>query len=460
MVFSSLYFLFLFLPVVLAAYGLAPQGLKNVVLLGASIFFYAWGEPVYVALMLFSAALNYVFGLDIGLHQGWARRGKLILALAVNLLLLGFFKYYVFCVDTVNQLFRLSIPYRALGLPIGISFYTFQSLSYLVDVYRGKVEAQRSVIKFALYLTMFPQLIAGPIVKYSDIETQLDRRRVTAERFGTGMDRFVRGLAKKVLLANQLGLVYTAAQTAQGRSVLTAWVGIFAYTLQIYFDFSGYSDMAIGLGRMFGFTFSENFDHPYCSGSVTEFWRRWHISLSSWFRDYVYIPLGGNRVARWKQVRNLLVVWGLTGLWHGASWNFVLWGLYYGLLLLAEKHLLAGRLEALSPALRHGLTMLLVMIGWVFFSSTALPEALGYLGNLVGIGARGLIDRAGLYSLRSNGILLALGWFAALPGPGRRFRALTKRRPAAAVALDAALFLLCMAYLVSNSYNPFLYFRF
>ncbi len=460
MVFSSLYFLFSFLPLVFCLYFLVPGFFKNIILLLASIFFYAWGEPVYVVLMLFSVVFNYILGLDMDSTEGNEKKILLFFAVSVNLFILGFFKYYGFCIETVNSLFRLSIPCRELALPIGISFYTFQSLSYILDVYRGKVKVQRSLMKFALYITMFPQLIAGPIVQYSDIEIQLDRRCLTWSGFGEGIGRFIQGLAKKVLLANNLGMLYSEVQVLSQRSVLTVWLGIIAYTLQIYFDFSGYSDMAIGLGKMFGFTFNENFRYPYISRSVTEFWRRWHISLSTWFRDYVYIPLGGNRVSKWKHIRNIIVVWMLTGLWHGASWNFVVWGLYYGLLLLAEKYLLADKIDLFPRGIRRIVTLLLVMIGWVFFSNTDFSEALLYLNNMVGVGTVGLIDTAALYYLRSNLILLIIGWIAAGPVPGKCFDKLTEKKPGAAVAVDAALFVLCLAYLVYSSYNPFLYFRF
>lgn len=460
MVFSGLYFLFSFLPLVLILYFLVPEFLKNLVLLLASIFFYAWGEPVYVFLMLFSAAFNFVVGLDIDGAVKSEKKKLLIFAVVVNLFILGFFKYYGFFIETVNAVFGVSIPCRELALPIGISFYTFQSLSYILDVYHRKVKVQHNLIKFALYLTMFPQLIAGPIVQYSDIEGQLEKRRVGWSDFGKGVNRFIQGLAKKVLFANNLGMLYTGIQELHQRSVLTVWIGIMAYTLQIYFDFSGYSDMAIGLGKMFGFTFNENFRYPYISCSVTEFWRRWHISLSTWFRDYVYIPLGGNRVSEWKHVRNIIVVWMLTGLWHGASWNFVVWGLYYGILLLLEKYLLADKLELLPQRIRRLLTLILVMIGWVFFSNTNFADAIFYLKNMVGVGTTRLIDTGSLYYLRNNLILLAAGWIAAGPAPGKWFNKLTERKPVPAVFIDVALFVLCLAYLVSSTYNPFLYFRF
>lgn len=465
MVFSSIFFLFFFLPITLMAYFFVPKSFKNIVLLLASLFFYAWGEPVYVVLMLFSAAFNYIFGLDIGRRIERGARGakaNLILAVGVNLFLLGFFKYSGFLVETVNALTGLNLPYRALPLPIGISFYTFQTMSYLIDVYRGKVRAQRSLLNFSLYVTMFPQLIAGPIVRYSDIEPALEQRSVGMVKFGAGAADFILGLAKKVLLANNLGKVFSTVQLlAPGEaSVLTAWVGIFAYTLQIYFDFSGYSDMAVGLGKMFGFNFMQNFDYPYISKSITEFWRRWHISLSSWFREYVYIPLGGNRVPVLKHLRNIMVVWMLTGLWHGASWNFVLWGLYYGVLLCLEKYLL-GRVLSRMPAWgKRTYTMVLVIVGWVLFSNTSLQGVGAYLGNMVGIGAPGFADGAGLYLLLSNLVLFVLGILACGPLIARGLSALTERAPWAAALVLMLVLVLCIAYLVFDTYNPFLYFRF
>ena len=364
MVFSSLNFLFLFLPLVMLLQWAAPEPLKNPLLLAASLFFYAWGEPVYIVLMLISVAYNYLAGRQIGGRRDpHRRRVALIGALAVNLGMLGFFKYYGFLVDTLNGLFGLHLANHALPLPIGISFYTFQALSYVIDVYRGKAKPQANLVSFAVYITMFPQLVAGPIVKYTDIERQLTDRRTSLAQCGVGLERVVLGLAKKVLLANNLGMLYDAVCAAGARSVLTAWLGATAYTLQIYFDFSGYSDMAIGMGRMLGFSFDENFDHPYLARSVTEFWRRWHISLSSWFRDYVYIPLGGNRVRPARHILNLLVVWMLTGLWHGASWNFVLWGLYYGALLVLEKYVTGALLKRLPGWAGRACTLILVAVG-------------------------------------------------------------------------------------------------
>ena len=461
MVFSSLHFLYLFLPAVMLLHLAVPKRWKNPVLLAASIWFYAWGEPVYVGLMLFSVAWNYLTGLQLGARRDpRGRRAILIGALAVNLAVLGFFKYAGFLADTLNAALGLRIPNRQLPLPIGISFYTFQALSYVIDVYRGKAKPQGSLADFATYITMFPQLVAGPIVKYTDIEAQLNKRGTSLAQCGQGLERVILGLGKKVLLANNLGLVYDAVRAMEGRSVLSAWLGAAAYALQIYFDFSGYSDMAIGMGRMLGFSFAENFDYPYLSRSVTEFWRRWHISLSGWFRDYVYIPLGGNRVGPGRHVLNLLVVWMLTGLWHGASWNFVVWGLYYGLLLILEKYATGRALDRLPAGAARAVTLLLVTVGWVIFSNTDFSAMGAYLGTMVGVGAGSFADAAFLYALRSNALLLALAVLCCGQGLRKWQLRLTGRLPLLSVALMAALLAVCTAYLVHGSYNPFLYFRF
>ena len=460
MVFSSLNFLFIFFPLVMLLHLIAPRALKNPVLLVASLIFYAWGEPVYIGLMVFSVVYNYLAGRQLEGRRGGGKKPVLAAALLVNLGILGFFKYYGFAVRSFNALTGLSLGYHQLPLPIGISFYTFQALSYVIDVYKGKVRAQRRFIDFAVYITMFPQLVAGPIVKYSDIETQLQDRRTSLVACGFGAERLILGLAKKVLLANNLGLLYETIQAAPGRSVMTAWLGALAYTLQIYFDFSGYSDMAIGMGHMLGFKFVENFNYPYLAQSVTEFWRRWHISLSSWFRDYVYIPLGGNRVSRGRHVLNLLIVWMLTGLWHGASWNFVLWGLYYGVLLILEKYVTGRLLEKLPKAACRACTLLLVAVGWVIFSNTDFAAMRGYLGNLIGLGATGFADAAFLYHLRGSLALILIALLCCGPGPKNWLLRRTYSTPIAAVGLNALLLILCAAFLVYGSYNPFLYFRF
>ena len=461
MVFSSLFFLFFFFPVVLLLHYVVPKNCKNVVLLLGSLFFYGWGEPLYVVLMIFSAVFHYVMGLDIERRdQPAARKWCLVFAILVNLALLGFFKYYGFFIDTLNHVFSIQLPVRQLALPIGISFYTFQAMSYLIDVYWGKVRAQKNLLHFAVYLTMFPQLVAGPIVKYTDIQEQLVNRRMSGMQLGKGTERLVFGLAKKVLLANNLGLLHTGIQEMSERSLLAAWIGMVAYTLQIYFDFSGYSDMAIGMGHMFGFSYPENFDYPYSSKSVSEFWRRWHMTLSHWFRDYVYIPLGGSRKGVWRQIRNILVVWMLTGLWHGASWNFVLWGLYYGCLLLLEKFFLSRWLGKLPSLLQRIYTLVLVMFGWIIFCNTDLQEMGIYLKNLVGIGTSGWLDGQSLYVLKENILLLLLSVLCCMPSLKQWWKQHIRVRVMISVPIVLGLFLLSTAYLVYGSYNPFLYFRF
>lgn len=464
MVFSSILFIFIFLPALLVLYFVVPKAGKNIVLLLGSIFFYAWGEPVYVVLMLFSAVFNYVMGIDIGLAKKTEKGAKanLIFTVVVNLFILCFFKYYGFLIDTINGIFGSEITYTKLALPIGISFYTFQALSYIIDVYRGEVKEQKNFIKFAVYLSMFPQLIAGPIIKYKDVEKQLGKREITREKVGHGIEYFIFGLSKKVLLANNLGLLYTQilALPDAKLSVLTAWIGIAAYTMQIYFDFSGYSDMAIGLGKMLGFDFPANFNYPYISKSITEFWRRWHISLSTWFREYLYIPLGGNRVIPWKHIRNILVVWLLTGLWHGASWNFVFWGLYYGLFLLFEKYVMNKVLNHLPGIVRSVYTLVIVAVGWVFFSQTDMGEAFSYIGSMFGGASGGFADSTTLYFLKGNVILMIAGVLAARPAPAEFYRMFLGKHPVISLTVMAILFVLCISYLVYDSYNPFLYFRF
>ena len=468
MVFSSLVFLFTFLPITLLLYYLVPRKGKNLVLLLCSLVFYAWGEPIYIFLMIISILFNYFSGLDIARKQGKKKavRRSLIYAVVVNILILGFFKYYGFIIENLNMILPFEIPYRSLALPIGISFYTFQTLSYLVDLYRGKVEVQTNLISFGTYVTMFPQLIAGPIVRYADIDSQLRNRQETASKFGQGAVFFLIGLAKKVLIANTIGKVYSevAAMPGTDVSVLTAWMGCLAFTFQIYFDFSGYSDMAVGLGKMFGFEFRKNFDYPYMSRSVTEFWRRWHISLGSWFREYVYIPLGGNRVGAIKNVRNLSAVWFLTGLWHGASWTFVLWGLYYGVILMIEKYVTGRFLEKLPEGVRVIYNMLLVMIGWVLFFSPDIASALSYLGRMFGVSAAGFADRQALYLIKSNWMLILTALIGSTPVMHRLVSVLfydeEQPRPGLCAALYGGMFLLSVAYLVAEAYNPFLYFRF
>lgn len=468
MLFSSIVFLFTFLPAVMILYYLLPVRFRNVILLLASLVFYAWGELVYLFLMLLSILFNYFSGLDIArnLQDKRAAKRSLVFNLIINLAVLGFFKYEGFVLDTLNGILPVHISYHALPLPIGISFYTFQILSYIIDVYRGNVKVQTNLPNFALYVTMFPQLIAGPIVQYADVDEQLASREVSRTKFGEGSMYFIRGLAKKVLLANTSGMIFTEVSgLAKGNiAVMTAWLGAFAYMFQIYFDFSGYSDMAIGLGKMFGFEFNMNFNYPYVSKSITEFWRRWHISLSSWFRDYVYIPLGGNRVSKIKHIRNLLIVWFLTGLWHGAAWNFVAWGLYYGVILIIEKYLLSPVLDRLPDIVRHIYSIVLVVIGWVLFFSSSFGQAADYIRVMFGAGAHGFADRESMYLLTSNLILWLILIFGSTPLVHFRYEHMLRTKKWNTTIINsvvyAALFIVCIAYLVTETYNPFLYFRF
>ena len=468
MLFSSIVFLFTFLPAVVILYYLLPVRFRNVILLLASLVFYAWGEPVYLFLMLLSILFNYFSGLDIArnLQDKRAAKRSLVFNLIINLAVLGFFKYEGFVLDTLNGILPVHISYHALPLPIGISFYTFQILSYIIDVYRGNVKVQTNLPNFALYVTMFPQLIAGPIVQYADVDEQLASREVSRTKFGEGSMYFIRGLAKKVLLANTSGMIFTEVSgLAKGNiAVMTAWLGAFAYMFQIYFDFSGYSDMAIGLGKMFGFEFNMNFNYPYVSKSITEFWRRWHISLSSWFMDYVYIPLGGNRVSKIKHIRNLLIVWFLTGLWHGAAWNFVAWGLYYGVILIIEKYLLSPVLDRLPDVVRHIYSIVLVVIGWVLFFSSSFGQAADYIRVMFGAGAHGFADRESMYLLTSNLILWLILIFGSTPLVHFRYEHMLRTKKWNTTIINSvvyvALFIVCIAYLVTETYNPFLYFRF
>ena len=472
MVFSSLLFLFRFLPAVLLFYFIVPRRFRNLVLLLVSLVFYAWGEPVYVFLMILSILISWGGGLSVSRFRAAGReraaKTALILSVGAGLSLLGFFKYADFLIRTVNSLTGAHIPLLHLTLPIGISFYTFQTISYIIDVYRSDASVQKNVISYGAYVTMFPQLIAGPIVQYRTIDAQLRSRKESMEEFAQGVNRFMIGLGKKVLLANQAGALWDQIRVMDtgNMPVLTAWIGIAAYTFQIYFDFSGYSDMAIGLGHMFGFRFLENFDHPYLASSATEFWRRWHISLGTWFREYVYIPRGGNRVGRAGLIRNTLVVWLLTGFWHGADWNFMIWGVYYGIILLLEKLVYGKYLERLPAFFRHFYAMFLVMIGWYIFSFNEISGGLGYLTAMFGSGGRFLAGGS-IYLLYSNGILLAALIIGSTNLPQRiagRILSAVRESDTVSVLLRslfyAAVFLLSVASLVGASYNPFLYFRF
>lgn len=466
MVFASVPFLFVFLPAVLAAYFLCPRRWHNAVLLVFSLFFYAWGEPVYILLMLCSITVSFLAGRALGrAHTPARRRAVLSASVAYHLLTLGFFKYADFLIGTVNSLFGLSLPLLSLPLPIGISFYTFQTLSYIVDVYRGVCAPQRRWDWLAMYVSLFPQLIAGPIVRYQTVEQQIAHRTVSRAQCAEGVRRFTAGLVKKVLLANSIGLVFTQilGNGALPQSVLAAWVAVAAYTFQIYFDFAGYSDMAIGLGKLFGFTFEENFNLPYLSRSITEFWRRWHISLGTWFRDYVYIPLGGNRCGWGRQLFNIAVVWLLTGLWHGASWNFVLWGAYYAVLLMVEKLGLLRVLARLPRMLQHAYALFFIVVGWALFACTEPGQLSGVFGALFGLSGVPLYDASSLFLLKNNVLLWLLLVFASTASFARLHTHLLSRRWYAEVLCPlglAAALLACTAFIVSGSFNPFLYFRF
>lgn len=466
MVFASVPFLFVFLPAVLAAYFLCPRRWHNAVLLVFSLFFYAWGEPVYILLMLSSITVSFLAGRALGrAHTPARRRAVLSASVAYHLLTLGFFKYADFLIGTVNSLFGLSLPLLSLPLPIGISFYTFQTLSYIVDVYRGVCAPQRRWDWLAMYVSLFPQLIAGPIVRYQTVEQQIAHRTVSRAQCAEGVRRFTAGLVKKVLLANNIGLVFTQilGNGALPQSVLAAWVAVAAYTFQIYFDFAGYSDMAIGLGKLFGFTFEENFNLPYLSRSITEFWRRWHISLDTWFRDYVYIPLGGNRCGWGRQLFNIAVVWLLTGLWHGASWNFVLWGAYYAVLLMVEKLGLLRVLARLPRMLQHAYALFFIVVGWALFACTEPGQLSGVFGALFGLSGVPLYDASSLFLLKNNVLLWLLLVFASTASFARLHTHLLSRHWYAEVLCPlglAAALLACTAFIVSGSFNPFLYFRF
>ncbi|MBR5479604.1 MAG: MBOAT family protein [Clostridia bacterium] len=466
MVFSSISFLFYFLPCVILLYFISPRRLRNAILAVSSLIFYAWGEPRYILIMLFSTVVDYTCGKLIAREQSKGKSGKvfLIASIVINLSVLGFFKYYNFLAGNIMALFGMSnVGLLDITLPIGISFYTFQTMSYTIDVYRKNVGAQKSIINFATFVTLFPQLIAGPIVKYTDIAEELDNEnRGSADMFSEGVARFIAGLGKKVLLANNIGILWDTVQSTPiaEMSVLYAWLGIIAFAFQIYFDFSGYSDMAIGLGKMFGLTFPENFNYPYISQSITEFWRRWHMTLGSWFREYVYIPLGGNRVNVPKHIRNILVVWLLTGIWHGANWNFLLWGVYYGVILLIEKLFLQNILRKLPRVFRHVYSILFILLGWVLFAFEDMTTGVAYLkimfGNASFVNQKAIFDFLsylpmliilGVLSTPIKDKIMKIGFFK-------------KIAPVVVPVMAIAVLLLSVAYLVESGYNPFLYFRF
>ncbi len=470
MVFSSIVFLFRFLPLFFLLYYLVPERMKNLILFLWSLIFYAWGEPVYVLLMLFSTVVDYVHGRLLERLRG-KRGAKLVLlsSVVINLGVLCFFKYADFLIGSVNAVLGTKVPLLSLGLPIGISFYTFQTMSYTIDVYRGQAKVQRNLLDFGVYVAMFPQLIAGPIVKYRDVEKSMHHRSITLPDVSEGLKRFCMGLGKKVLLANNIGELwaFVSAMDLRRISMLTAWLGIVAFGFQIYFDFSGYSDMAIGLGRMLGFRFPENFNYPYISASVTEFWRRWHISLGSWFREYVYFPLGGSRRGLPKQLLNILVVWMLTGIWHGAGWNFLLWGLWFAFALMLEKLFLGRLLAWLPKGIGILYTLLVALAGWVLFALETPAGIWSYVKAMTGTGVS-LFDRQGIYLGRQYLILFLVALVASTPLPHKLTEHLRGSRMGFHIALyrfgekfiPAGLLLLSIAGIVDASYNPFLYFRF
>lgn len=468
MVFSSLLFIYLFLPLTMFIYYLSPRKIRNAIILIMSLIFYGWGEPIYIFLMIGSILIEYLGSILIDKNRNNKDKSKLIFItiLVINISTLVFFKYYGFIIDNINSLFRTNLRIRTLPLPLGISFYTFKLISYLVDVYNNKVKVQKNIISFGAYIAMFPQLISGPIVQYSIVEKELNKRIETISDFGAGIEKFIIGLGKKVLIANNIGLLWSEIKALPNNelSVLTAWLGIIAFTLQIYYDFSGYSDMAIGLGKMLGFTFPENFNYPYISKSVTEFWRRWHISLSSWFRDYIYIPLGGNRRGLAIQIRNIFIVWFTTGLWHGASWNFIIWGLYFGVVIFIEKIFLLKILNKLPKIVGNIYTMLLVIISWVFFDIDTLKGALSYIGVMFGRSQNAIYDNLSMYLLNTNLVIIVVAVIGVTPLVKNIINFLKGRLkiPGSIMVLIFCILILIIstAYLVNESYSPFLYFKF
>ncbi len=470
MAFNDISFLFLFFPFALLAHKVMPMVGKNIVLLILSLIFFAWGSPRYVLLLVLSILFNFFTGLQMAKQKEEKDEKGLKFTLwsgvIVNLLLLGFFKYWGFVIENINALLRTSIPVRNLSMPIGVSFFTFTVLSYLFDVYRDKAPVAKNILEFSLFVTFFPKLVSGPIVQYKDMAHQLKERKLSGVKFGRGCRMFLIGLAKKVLLSNTIGTTFYAvtALAPDAISVATAWLGAVTYALMLYFDFSGYSDMAIGLATMFGFDFEKNFDYPYMSTSVSEFWRRWHVSLGAWFRDYIYIPLGGSRVSTVKIIRNLLVVWCLTGIWHGASWNYIFWGLYYGGLLILEKFVLKSLLEYIPGFIKHIFTLILVLIGWVFFFSTSLGSAFMWLGRMFGIGAAGFVDATAKYYLSGSWIIVLLGAIGSFPFAAKQGNNLLRGKGKLMVYLSvvwfAVLLVLCIAGMMSSTYSSFLYFQF
>ena len=463
MLFTSISFLYYFLPIVIILYFIVPKKFKNFILFLSSIFFYFCGEPIYTFLMIGEIFIAYVGARYLEKHR---KKSILVSLLAIHIGALGLFKYSDFTINNINQIFGSKIPLLKLALPIGISFYTFQIISYVVDSYRGKVKAQKSFLKLATYVSLFPQLIAGPIVRYETIEKELDSRTSNFEDFAYGVRRFVIGLGKKVLIANMLGELCDVFSTTNEKSILFYWIFAISYSLQIYFDFSAYSDMAIGLGRMFGFHFLENFNYPYISKSITEFWRRWHMSLSSWFRDYVYIPLGGNRKGTIILVRNIFIVWALTGIWHGANWTFVIWGLMFGIMLIIEKLFLTKHLEKMPSILKRIYVLFTVMISFIIFNANSIGEAWNNIIGLFGANGESLINASTVYYLKSYLVVLVIAIIGSTPLLKNIIEKLKTKTNANKIInllepiAMASILIIVTAYLVDNSYNPFLYFRF
>lgn len=467
MVFSSLTFIYYFLPIVLFVYFIIPDKYRNLVILVSGLFFYAWGEPIYVLIMILSTVIDYTAGRLIHYFDksNKKRTACLLISVIMNIGLLSIFKYSSFLIGIINSIFKTNIYDPQLPLPIGISFYTFQSMSYTIDMYLRNIKVQKNIISFTSYVTLFPQIVAGPIVRYDDVAKELDYRTVTVSKVSEGIGKFLKGLAKKVLLANNIGLVWTAVKAMDYTHISagTAWLGILAFTFQIYFDFSGYSDMAVGLGKMLGFNFPINFDYPYISKSISEFWRRWHITLGSWFRSYVYIPLGGNRNGTFKTIRNLIIVWALTGLWHGASWNFILWGLYFGILIIIERLGWGKVLEKLPAAVSRLYTFVLVVFGWVLFDVDTLSNAWSFFKAMFGANGT-LYDNTANYLLISNIVIFIICIFASTTLYTDTINKIKEKKAGIitylAPAAQLIMLLVCTAYLVDATYNPFLYFRF
>ena len=463
MLFSSITFLFYFLPIVFIVYYMVSNKFKNLILLIASMIFYAWGGLLYFPLLIISIIINYIFGIKIEKYKFNKKEKKKILIYSIifNILFLGVFKYSNFVIDNINILFNTSITIPTIPLPIGISFYTFQAMSYVIDVYRGDGQVQKNILNLALYISMFPQLVAGPIVRYETVDKQITKRDYSFDKFNSGLERVIKGLFKMVIISNTIGelatLIYSLSYSEM--TVATAWLGAIAYTFQIYFDFSGYSDMAIGLGKMLGFDFLENFNYPYVSKSVSEFWRRWHISLGSWFKDYVYIPLGGNKVGTIKLYRNLAIVWVVTGIWHGASWNFILWGIYFGFFIILERIFLGELLRKLPNIIQHIYLMIIVIFGWVLFSQVDINSTVEYIKIMLGLGEYRLFNNHTIFYIKQYWIVIIMSILASIPvlkqieGIGGLIKLI---RPLVVIMS----FVLVVIYLVNSTFNPFIYFNF